>query len=60
MDKNEGKVISWKSPVKAKKEYIPLCKRMDGGKWPCPEICGEMCVNWCTDRCLNKEKDNDK
>jgi hypothetical protein len=39
-------------------EYIPLCQQKEHGnsKWPCPEICGEMCVNWNTDKCKNGGK----
>jgi len=55
-----GKIISFEEMVantKKLESYVPLCQRNlhKDSKWPCPEVCGEMCVNWCTDRC--KEKD---
>jgi hypothetical protein len=38
----------------ADKSYIPLCQRLKGGDWPCPEVCGDMCIYWCTDDCKGK------
>lgn len=59
MTKNLGHIITFEEMIAenhdSPEEYIPLCKRIEG-KWPCAEICGEMCDNWNTDRC--KEKDN--
>lgn len=54
--KNPGKIISFDEMINKKEEYVPLCQRMEA-EWPCPEVCGEMCINWCTDRCLCKESE---
>ena len=32
-----------------------LCEQVPDVKWPCPEICGEMCIWWLSDKCLRKE-----
>jgi len=35
---------------------MKLCETIPSSKWPCPEICGEMCIWWCTDKCLMRKK----
>jgi hypothetical protein len=53
MTKNPGKIISFEEAIA--KPYIPLCQRLKGCDWPCPDVCGEVCIYWCTDDCKEKK-----
>ena len=39
-------------------DKLPLCQQPGhpSGEWPCPEICGEMCVYNNTDKCVKRSK----
>ena len=49
-------------PEAKEKKTTPLCKQEmhKNSKWPCPEICGEMCVLHDTSECFYIAKENEE